>query len=109
MKYPQSIGGALASAILFVCAGCTGLRQPKSAGDYIDDKVQMAGVMKALAEDPRHGFDSVTVTAYKGTVRLRGQVKTADRKQRAEDAAKAVVGVRSVINEIQVRGSASGQ
>jgi hyperosmotically inducible periplasmic protein len=108
MKTGHAVTGALASAIVFASVGCMRFGQPKSAGNYLDDKVQAAGVTDALAGGPGHDFEGVTVTAYKGIVHLRGRVKSLDDKQRAEKVAKAVVGVRSVKNDIQVRPPTPG-
>ena len=60
-------------------------------------------VMRQLAWDPEVDASAVGVSATKGTVTLTGYIDTYAGKLAAERAAKRVVGVRAVANDIDVR------
>jgi osmotically-inducible protein OsmY len=60
-------------------------------------------VMRQLAWDPEVDESAVGVTAAQGTVTLTGSIDTYAGKLAAERAAKRVLGVRAVANDIDVR------
>ena len=60
-------------------------------------------VMRQLAWDPEVDESAVGVTAAEGTVTLTGSIDTYAGKLAAERAAKRVLGVRAVANDIDVR------
>ncbi len=97
---------ALATGTLVTgVTGCSGNRNERSTGQYIDDESIIVRVKKAFAENPNYKFGGVTVTSYRGTVQLGGTVGTPDQKQRAEDIAKGVEGVTRVENHIDIKPS----
>ena len=78
-------------------------RYERTAGEYVDDKIIVSRVASALARDPEYKFQEVVVASHQGTVQLSGFVPTGDQKDKAEDIADKVPGVKDVDNKITVR------
>ena len=72
-----------------------------------DDELERA-VSAALEEEPslEDDFPGIHVDALAGAVTLWGEVSTEADKQKAQDIAEKVDGVRKVINDLKVRGGA---
>ena len=82
--------------------------QGESAGRYVDDATVTAKVKTAIATDVGvKAATNVNVETYDGLVQLSGFADSEDQASRAVQAAKKVSGVRSVRNDIRVKGSAS--
>jgi hyperosmotically inducible protein len=75
----------------------------RSTGEYIDDKSLASRVNSALGNNADYKFEEVAVVAFKGSVQLSGFVNNADQKDKAEDIARQVAGVREVVNKITVK------
>ena len=79
----------------------------KDAGAVISAKVNdatiTASIAAGLAKDPDLSAIKIDVTTTGGAVSLKGPAPNADAKTRAGDIAKAVQGVTSVDNQLQVR------
>lgn len=90
----------LAAAITTGCQAMTG----KSAGRNVDDATLTASVKAQLVADKASNLVRVDVDTNNGTVYLNGTVDTRDQKQRAEQLARRVDGVRKVVNNLQVAG-----
>lgn len=84
-------------------AGCAGTSNKASTGEYIDDTVITARVKAALLKDPTVSALDVGVESFKGTVQLRGFVKTAAQRNRAVKIASETPGVTRVSNAILLR------
>lgn len=87
-------------------AGTSGQRVPGS--DEIErvthsDPVILSQIKAKYAVDPDISAVSVDVDVDEGVVTLRGDVSSAEAKQRAESLARAVPGVKSVKNELKVK------
>jgi hyperosmotically inducible periplasmic protein len=74
----------------------------RTAGEELDDKTLTANVKDALGADPMK-FPDVQVSSYRGVVQLSGFADTKDQKDRADDIAKRVPGVKKVENNITVK------
>lgn len=74
-----------------------------SAGDVVDDTTLSAKVKAALAGDQRTKAHQINVAASNGVVQLSGFVDSAASKSAATDVARAVGGVKSVRNELEVK------
>ena len=75
----------------------------RSAGQTVDDKNLEKRVQDSLSNSPEYKFDEVEVNVFQGNVQLSGFVNTAEQKNKAYDAAKAVPGVTNVNNGISVK------
>ncbi|MBE0595715.1 MAG: BON domain-containing protein [Desulfuromonadales bacterium] len=96
-------GGLIALILLVVFSACGGTETRRSAGTYIDDKTISTQVNAALARDPVAKATQVQVQTYEGVVQLSGFVDSQENKQRSEELAREVNGVRDVRNNIVVR------
>jgi hyperosmotically inducible periplasmic protein len=90
-------------ALVAGVSGCAGDRYNQSTGEHIDDRATSSRVKSALSSDPDYKYPGVNVTTFKGTVQLSGFVDSRTQKNRAEDIAKTVSGVREVKNSITVK------
>src|SRR3954469_18609502 len=98
--------GAAAIAL----AGCASAPADKSAekettGQYVDDATVTAKVKTAIASDVGvKTAANVNVETYRGVVQLSGFADSETQASKAVTAAKKVTGVRSVKNDIRVKG-----
>ena len=74
----------------------------RTVGEELDDKALTANVKGALRADPMR-FQDVQITAYRGVVQLSGFADTGDQKNRANEIAQAIPGVKKVQNNISVK------
>ena len=88
--------------LVAVTAGCTAMTG-KSAGENVDDATITAQVKTKLAAEKPATLTKVDVDTNKGTVYLTGNVANATIKARATEIARAVTGVRDVVNNLNVQ------
>ncbi len=97
----------MAAAILIVpLAGCTALTG-ETARENLDDAAITAAVKAKLAAEKISTLTRIGVDTVQGTVYLTGIVEGAALKQRAEDVARQVQGVRNVVNSLKIQTSPS--
>lgn len=75
----------------------------RTAGQTVDDSAINAKVKSQLLADPEVSGLNVNVTTYRGQVQLSGYVANNEQRQRAEQIAKKVEGVKSVSNDLIVK------
>ena len=75
----------------------------ESAGQYVDDSTITATVKTKLAADKLGTLTRVGVDTTNQVVSLNGTVDTQQEKQRAEELARQVGGVKAVKNNLQVQ------
>lgn len=75
----------------------------RTAGQTIDDSTINAKVKSQLLADPEVSGLNVNVTTYRGQVQLSGYVNSTEQRQRAEQIARNVEGVKSVSNDLIVK------
>jgi hyperosmotically inducible protein len=88
--------------LVAVTAGCTAMTG-KSAGENVDDAKITAQVKSKLAAEKVATLTKVDVDTNKGTVYLTGNVENATIKTRATEIARAVTGVRDVVNNLNIQ------
>ena len=86
-----------------LAAGCRSTTTGRTVGDNIDDKTILASVKTKLVADKPSNLTKVNVDVTNGTVYLSGNVDSAEQKTRAERLAHDVRGVKSVVNNLQVK------
>jgi hyperosmotically inducible protein len=89
---------------LFGCQAMTG----RTAGRNVDDAAITASVKSTLVADKVSSLTRVDVDTTNGVVSLNGVVASAEQKDRAQQLAGRVDGVKKVINNLQVQGARSG-
>lgn len=75
----------------------------RTTGEYVDDKLLIAEVKTALAEDPVAHTLKIDIEADHGVISLGGHVDTEAERKAAVTAARQVAGVVDVIDNIDVR------
>ena len=97
---------ALAAALggTLVTTGCASTSTQASAGEMIDDSVITTKVKAAFVEDKTVAAMNINVETYKGTVQLSGFAKSAAEMSRAVELARGIKGVKSVKNDIRLKG-----
>jgi hyperosmotically inducible periplasmic protein len=93
---------AVLLTIVTLAAGCQSMTG-RSVGDSIDDAAVTASVKAKLVADRPTNLTRVDVDTNNGTVYLNGTVDTAEQKVRAEQLAWQAKGVKSVVNNLQVK------
>lgn len=86
----------------FIFAGCTSTENRRTTGEYFDDQAVNARVKTALLQDDDVAGMDVSTTTYDGVVQLSGFADDAEQRERAEELAKEVPGVETVVNNITV-------
>ena len=92
----------LAGAVL---VGCAATPQHESTGVYFDDATVTSKVKADLIEDPLTKARDISVTTDQGVVQLSGYVDSKEQGDEAVRIAKAIPGVRSVANGLQLEPS----
>lgn len=95
---------ALTVLLSLSLAACAATRTQKTAGETLDDSVLTARVKTALIEEPSTKARQIDVEVFRGQVQLNGFVDSAAERSAAEDVARHVNGVRSVRNNLSLRG-----
>jgi osmotically-inducible protein OsmY len=89
-------------ALIFVLGGCQAMTG-RTAGQNIDDSNTTAAVKTQLARDKASSLTRIDIDTNGGVVALNGTVESAEQRARAEQIARGVGGVKSVINNLQVQ------
>ena len=104
-KAPSSLwlaAGSLLLAMFLSTSGCTSLTG-QTAGQYVDDSTITATVKAKLTGEKTTNLTRVDVVTTNQIVSLNGIVESPDQKQRAEQLAMQVNGVKRVQNNLQVQ------
>jgi hyperosmotically inducible protein len=83
--------------------GCASTPQHESTGQYIDDAAISTKVKAKLLNDSLTEGLKVDVNTNRGTVQLSGFVDNEQQRERADELAKNVPGVRLVRNDLIVK------
>ena len=92
-------------AVLVVLAFVAGFQSVtgRSAAANVDDAGITASVKTKIVADKAANLTRIDVDTIRGTVYLSGLVDSAQQRTRAERLAKQISGVKSVVNNLQVR------
>lgn len=88
--------------VMFTLVGCSSTTG-KTAGESVDDASITASVKGKLVADKPSNLTRVDVDTNNATVYLNGVVESAEQKARAEQLAWQAKGVKSVVNNLQVK------
>ena len=81
------------------------MSKKESAGEYVDDAVITAKVKAAVLEEPSLKSAEINVETFKGIVQLTGFVRSRADINKAVEVAKGVKGVKSVRNDMILKGT----
>jgi osmotically-inducible protein OsmY len=88
--------------LIFLIAACTSTPARESTGEFIDSGLITAKIKAKIADDPVISVFDIKVDTFKSVVHLSGFVKNTEQKQRAEQIAWSVEGVKNVKNGIVI-------
>ncbi|MFK8032105.1 MAG: BON domain-containing protein [Gammaproteobacteria bacterium] len=98
------LGGCTAILIGGAAAGGYAVgKDERSAKQILDDSAVTASIKTRYAADKYVRALSINIDTYDGVVTLNGKVGSYIEQQRAEDIASDIVGVKSVINKLELR------
>ena len=93
-----------AATLTVLTTGCAVMRGQSTVGSYVDDTAITTAIKARLLEDKTTGGLSINVDSLNGTVALSGFATSNAEKERAEAIAREAKGVKSVRNNLIVRG-----
>ena len=99
-----TLASIVAAVALLTVTGCAVTRGQETVGAYVDDAAITTAVKARFIENKDVDAASIKVETLNGTVLLSGFAKNTLEKTTAESIARRVNGVKSVKNEISVRG-----
>jgi len=99
-----TLASIVAAVALLTVTGCAVTRGQETVGAYVDDAAITTAVKARFVENKDVDAASIKVETLNGTVMLSGFAKNTLEKNTAESIARRVNGVKSVKNEITVRG-----
>ena len=99
-----TLASIVAAVALLSVTGCAVTRGQETVGAYVDDAAITTAVKARFIDNKDVDAASIKVETLNGTVMLSGFAKNALEKSTAESIARRVNGVKSVKNEIAVRG-----
>jgi osmotically-inducible protein OsmY len=94
---------ALVTLSICIVNGCETIQKKASGPDF--EKAKLTAIIKAqLAREDQATLQAVTVdVGDDGAVKLKGKVDSAEKKAKAEEIAHKVDGVKSVVNNLEVK------
>jgi osmotically-inducible protein OsmY len=102
MKVFKRFAPLLAATLLVVACASTATRE--GTGEYVDDSVITAKVKADVFRDSSLKSGEINVETFKGVVQLSGFVGSQASINEAVRVARAVHGVKSVTNDMKVKG-----
>lgn len=102
--YPiKSLVTFFATVVLMATLGCASTRTQEGTGQYIDDTAITTKVKAAILGEPGLKVSEINVETFKGVVQLSGFVSSRQDVDSAIRVARAVNGVKSVKNDMQLK------
>jgi len=104
MKQLKYISTFILAVMLATVLGCASTSKQEGTGEYLDDSVITTKVKAAVFNEPSLKSSEINVETFKGVVQLSGFVSTEADIQKAVEIARSVKGVKSVKNDMRVKG-----
>jgi len=92
------------AVLLASLLGCASTSKQEGTGEYIDDTVITTKVKVAVFNEPSLKSSEINVETFKGVVQLSGFVSSRADINKAVEVARSVQGVKSVKNDMRVKG-----
>ena len=90
--------------LLAFFVGCASTPKHEGTGEYVDDTVLTTKVKAAILNEPSLKSAEINVETFKGVVQLSGFVSSQTASYRAVEVARGVLGVKSVKNDMRIKG-----
>lgn len=94
----------LLGVLLASFLGCASTSKQEGTGEYIDDTVITTKVKAAVFNEPSLKSAEINVETFKGVVQLSGFVNSQADINKAVEVARGVKGVKSVKNDMRLKG-----
>jgi osmotically-inducible protein OsmY len=104
MNRLQILKGAVLAAALAVTVGCSSTPTQEGTGEYLDDTWITTRVKAAMFNESTLRSTEINVETFKGEVQLSGFVNSAQDIRRAVELARSTQGVKSVKNDMRIKG-----
>lgn len=104
MKQLKYISTFVVALMLASVLGCASTAKQEGTGEYIDDSFITTKVKAALLHEPALKSMEINVETFKGVVQLSGFVSSGESINKAIEVAESVKGVKSVKNDMRVKG-----
>ena len=104
MKLFKLLTTFVSALVLATLLGCASTAKHEGTGEYIDDTVITTKVKAEIFEEPGLKSAEINVETFKGIVQLSGFVSSQANINKAVEVARAVKGVKSVKNDMRVKG-----
>jgi osmotically-inducible protein OsmY len=101
----RTVGVLLLGLVLTPLGGCASSPTQESSGQYVNDAAITSKVKTKLLEDAYLKAFQIHVETYKGTVLLSGFVNRPSEVRRATRIGQSVEGVRTVKNDLILKGT----
>lgn len=99
----KTLSTVLCTLLLVASVGCASSRTQEGTGQYLDDSVITTKVKAAILGEPGLKVSEINVETFKGVVQLSGFVNSREDIDAAMKVARAVNGVTSVKNGMQLK------
>ena len=107
MKKSLQITLALATAIASLAmTGCASTTRGRDAGEVISDTTILTRLKAAYMNDPEIKSNTFKTGVDRGTVYLDGEVRSEHERQKAQETALGIKGVKAVSNNLKVNADA---
>ncbi|MEZ3500516.1 BON domain-containing protein [Pantoea sp. KPR_PJ] len=104
MKLFKVLAGALVAVVVaLTLSACAPTSKEEGTGGYIDDTVITTKVKAQLLNDDELKSREINVETFKGRVQLSGFVSSPQMASRAVEVTRTVKGVKSVVNNMQIK------
>jgi osmotically-inducible protein OsmY len=104
MKNFKLFSAIIPAILLATTLGCASTSNREGTGEYIDDTVITTKVKAAVLEEASLKSAEINVETYKGIVQLSGFVRSRTDINKAVEVARKIGGVKSVKNDMIVKG-----
>lgn len=104
MNFFKVVAGILMAAVMAITlSACAPTATQEGTGGYIDDTVVTTKVKAQLLNDDSLKSTEINVETFKGKVQLSGFVSSPQMANRAVTVTRSVEGVKSVVNNMQIK------
>lgn len=105
MKQLKYLANAILAIAFITMLGCASSAKHEGTGQYVDDSVITSKVKYAVMSEDSLKSSEINVETFKGIVQLSGFVNSQEDISKAVEVAGQVKGVKSVKNDMRLKGS----
>ena len=103
-KLPFLFANIIIAIAVATTGGCASTKTSEGTGEYFDDSWITTRVKAAILNEPTLKSSEINVETFKGEVQLSGFVSSEDNIRKAVTVTEEVKGVKTVKNDMRVRG-----